>query len=552
VLLLGVAGLFEIAHHPRAAARFGTTLKFHWLKLRPVVAASTVNVKVDLSLGYQTLEGFGQAEPSSLVPPGVPPALSDSLRAVAIDKAFHQVGINMGIIGGLLESPGGYNERQNDNNDPFTINWAGFNADRLTGTKRYLVDLAKPFGFTNYFLGAEAPNVRWQSPWLAAIRRQDYSRFLEEAAEQVLANATYWRDTYGEELRYYQLGNEQVTGNHASMDPAGGYGSVNPTQQIVDLAKRAGARLRAAGFRKTRFIVGTEETEEASYQVASAVLADAQASQYVGAIGYHTYPYNTGYSSAQFILSTSGTGAPDPGRVAIRNRIRELAQRHSIGAWLMENSHLDSDPLSYDDFRARAIHIHDEFLYANAAAYFGEGSMWDLASQQRHFRNSDLYTGEGNVVLINNKTGKVDITGIGYAIGHYARWAKHGAVRVDARTTDPLVQVTAFRDDAAGRVSLVLINNSSAPTTVTVNLDAGMLTGNLTGEQSTPAGYWVPLAVCPPDSATVFHMALPATSVTSVDGNISSAPSRPSAAHVVSSARNVTGTLPIVERGCGT
>src|SRR6266704_3144666 len=72
----------------------GTAVKSGWFKSGPVAAAASVNVTVDLSLQYQTLEGFGQAEPSSLVYPGVPPALSDSLRSIAIDKAFHQVGIN--------------------------------------------------------------------------------------------------------------------------------------------------------------------------------------------------------------------------------------------------------------------------------------------------------------------------------------------------------------------------------------------------------------------------------------------------------------------------
>jgi uncharacterized protein (TIGR03437 family) len=544
-ILLLSAGL-AIVVFPGLGMRLRTRLKWDWLKLHPVMAAASVNVTVNLAVQYQTMEGFGQAEPSSLVYPGVPPALSDSVRAIAIDKAFRQVGINMGTIGGLLESPGSYDQRQNDNSDPFATNWMGFNVDALTGAKRYLVDLAKPLGFTGYYLGAEAPNVRWQSPWLAPIRQKDYNRFLDEAAEQVVANVAYWRNTYGEELRYYQFGNEQLTGNHASINPDGsGYGSVDPTTQIVDLAKRAGSRLRAAGYLKTRFMVGTEETEETSFQVASAILADPQARQYVGAIGYHTYPYGQGYSSVPFILTTSGAGTPDAGRIAIRNRIRDLARQYSIGAWLTENSHGGIDPLSFDDCRARAIHIHDEFLYANAAAYFGEASMWDLASEQMHFGDSNLYgtDNEGNVVLINNTTGRVDITGIGYAIGHYARWVKPGAVRVDSQSDDPLVQVTTFRDDTSSRVSLVLINNSSAPTTVTVNINGGTLSGSMSGEQSTPAAFWTVIGAFAPDSTTAFHIVLPATSVTSIAGSMSGAASGTPQALIVSSASYAPGSL---------
>jgi O-glycosyl hydrolase len=488
--------------------------------LRPIsVAADNVNVSVDASMEYQRLEGFGQAAPSTLFHLGSKTS-SDSLRAIAIEKAYHQVGINMGMIGMILESPGGWDQRRNDNDDPGAINWKGFDATGLKEARRYLVDLAKPYGFTNYYLGAEAPNVRWWAPWLAAIRKQDYNRFLDEAAEQVLATATFWKDAYGEEQPYYQMGNEQVTGNHASMDPSGGYGTVAPTQQVVDLVKRAGARLRAAGFVKTRFVVGTEETEESSFEMASAILADPEARQYVGAIAYHTYPYRTGYSSASFILSTSGAGAPDPSRVGIRNRIRDLARQYKVGAWKNENSNA-GDPLSFETFRARAIQIHDEFLYAGAAAYFCMYSMWDQTSQRLHFgQNSDLYKDEGHAVLINNTTKKVDITGIGYAIGHYARWIKPGAVRIEAKSSDPLLQVTAFRDNATGRLTVILLNNANLPVTATVNLDAVKLAGTLAGEQSSLAGYWAALPVLSLDNSTSFHIALPDNSVTSIAAKI--------------------------------
>src|SRR6266852_4035833 len=108
--------------------------------------ASSATVVVDGTVRYQTIEGFGQAEPSTLAYPG-PQTLSDSLRAIGVDKAFNQVGINMGIIGNLLESPSDWSQLQNDNGDPFSINWSGFSATGLNATKQYIVDWAKPYGF---------------------------------------------------------------------------------------------------------------------------------------------------------------------------------------------------------------------------------------------------------------------------------------------------------------------------------------------------------------------------------------------------------------------
>jgi hypothetical protein len=476
----------------------------------------TVAITVDAAVSLQTLEGFGQAENSVLVYPGEK-TLSDSLRIIAVRKVYGNAGINMGTIGTLLESPGGYDLRRNDNSDPFRINWSGFDPFYLDNAWQYVVGLAKPFGFNGYYLGAEAPNVRWGSPWLADIRQKDYSTYLEEAAEQVLANVAYWKNTHGEELSYYQLGNEQLSGNMAMINPdLSGYGTVDPVQQIVDVTKRAGARLAASGFTKTRFMVGTEESEQTSLAVSRAILADPEARQYVGAIGYHSYPYYQGYSSFPYILSTSGSGVPDTALVAVRNQIRDLAAANGLQVWMTENSH-GGDPLAYDGFRARAIQIHDEFVYANASAYFGEGAMWDLASQRLHSGNSDLYSSdnEGNIVLIDNDRGAVDLTGIGYAIGHYARWIKPGAVRVDASSSDALVQLTAFRDDRARRLTLVIINNSVGSQSVTVGVSGVVPNGGITGEQSTPSAYWNPIPALTPGTAG-FSITLPGTSVTSL------------------------------------
>src|SRR5260370_7515212 len=184
---------------------------------------------------------------------------------------------------------------------------------------------------------------------------------------------------------------------------------------------------------------------------------------------------------------------------------------------MTENSHA-GDPRSYDDFRARAIQIHDELIYVDASAYCGENAMWALASQRLHSGSDDLYgaDNEGNIVLINNDAGAVDITGIGYAIGHYARWVKPGSVRIHAPSSDALVQITAFRDDKQQRVALVLINNSPIAKNVTFNLRGLALTGNVTGEQSTRSGYWQPISAFAPTGPGAFSITLPNMSVTSV------------------------------------
>jgi len=57
----------------------------------------------------------------------------------------------------------------------------------------------------------------------------------------------------------------------------------------------------------------------------------------------------------------------------------------------------------------------------------------------------------------------VTITSTGRAIGHYARFIRRGAKRIDATSNDPLLLVSAFRDNTqGGRLVLVAINNAAA------------------------------------------------------------------------------------------
>ncbi len=88
---------------------------------------SSVTVRIDNGVEHQAMAGFGATNVSLVYDSSVGDTLGASLRAKAIDAVYNQVGINMGNLGGaLLESPGSYGQRSNDNDDPFTFNWSGF------------------------------------------------------------------------------------------------------------------------------------------------------------------------------------------------------------------------------------------------------------------------------------------------------------------------------------------------------------------------------------------------------------------------------------------
>jgi O-glycosyl hydrolase len=475
---------------------------------QPVPFSSSLDpnqVSVDVSISYQTIDGFG-ATHNSLIYQGMGSSLTPELRAQAVEAIYQKVGINLGNLeGALLESPGSYEQRSNDNDDPNEFNWSGFQTFGADAMQSNLLALAKPYGFNGYYVNQRV-NIRWASPWLEELRNTDYPRYLEEAAEQVAAGNIYWRDQYGIVPRYIMLFNEPLSGNGELQS-----GNV---QEVVDLVKAIGARLEREGFNDVRFVLPNEETVTKSLETAAAVLSDPVARKYVGPIGYHSYHYGSPYTSIPRLLSTSGAGTPDPDAVAARDKLRLLSQQYNLPVWMTEVSHGEVDSTSYDDFRGRAIHIHDELVYAHASAYFGMNNMWDTFSQEEHFGNQNLFDSEGTIVLIDNNQKKVYITGMGYAIGHYARWVKPGAVRVEALSGDPLLQVTAFKSPDSGQLILVLINNHPAPKDIQVEVEAATLLGSISGEQSTASQYWVPLQEFPISSPTGFNITLPPESVT--------------------------------------
>ncbi|MCC6167489.1 MAG: hypothetical protein IT329_09710 [Caldilineaceae bacterium] len=509
------AGQLPAAHTPETAAVSHAPATAVSVTVPAAAPAGPVIVVVDAALEHQRMDGFGAGHTSLVYAGTLGDVLNPDLRRQAIAAVYGQVGLHIGNLeAALLESPGGWEALANDNDDPTRINWAGFDTSSIDAMKSAVVDLAQPYGFDGYCL-AQKVNIRWASPWLKELRTANYPRYLAEVAEQVTAGAVYWRDTYGIVPRYLMLFNEPLSGN-GELD--GG-----TTQEVVDIIKAAGSRLRAAGFGEMTFVAPNEETERQTLETTRAILADAEARPYVGVIGYHTYPYGSTYADINRILATSGSGRPDAQALAVRDELAALAQQAGLPLWMTEVSHGAVDPLSFDALRGRAIHIHDELVYAGASGYFGMFSMWDRASQREHFGNDDLGQIEGHIALIDNASSTVAITGMGYAIGHYARWIGAGAVRVEATSSDPLLLVTAFHDKQAGRVALVLINNAQNGRTVEVKLQ-GLTPGDtITGEQSTADRPWQPLVLAGAAAGEGWTLTVPAASVTTLAASTDSA-----------------------------
>ena len=468
-----------------------------------------VSIRVDGTQNRQTIEGFGATTMSLVYEGQLGDPLTPELRRRAIDAAYGQVKLNGGNLNinfvraahsaaPVAEPTGLYH---------------GYRTFGSEAMKTKFVDLAAPLGFTEWCLSPKI-EIRWSNSQLRKLRDADYPAFLSACGEQVALCARFWRERYKLAPRFIMPFNEPTSGNR---ELAGG-----GTKDVTETVRAIGQRLKAEGFGNVKLVVPCEETVARSLAVAEAILSDEQARPFVGAIGYHCYPYGSPYASVPRILHASGRGQPDLKDIELRQRLRDLGYRYRVPLWMTEVSHSGAAALSFDALRGRAIHIHDEMLYADASAYYAMNAIWDLASHRDHFkgRGGDqpdaLFTEQDTVVLVDNDKQAVHITGMGYAIGHYARWIRRGAVRIDAESSDPLVQVTAFRDDAGRRIVLVLINNAHESRQLSVSSQGLSLAGRTSGEQSTAHSFWNSLTPGEVGQNGVVQLDVPGLSVTSL------------------------------------
>jgi O-glycosyl hydrolase len=468
-----------------------------------------VSIRVDGTQTRQTIEGFGATTMSLVYEGPLGDTLSPELRRRAIEAAYGQVKMNGGNLNVHFVRPV---HNLAHGAEPAGL-YHGYRTFGSEAMKTKLVDLAAPLGFTAWCLSPKI-EIRWSNPQLRKLRQTDYPAFLTACGEQAALCARFWRDRYQLVPRFIMPFNEPTSGNG---ELAGGN-----AKEVAEIVRAIGQRLRAEGFADVQLVVPCEETVARSLAVAETILADEHARPFVGAIGYHCYPYGSPYASVPRILHASGTGQPDRKEIELRQRLRDLGRRYQVPLWMTEVSHSGAPALSFDALRGRAIHIHDEMLYADASAYYAMNAIWDLTSHRDHFkgRGGDhpdaLFTEQDTVVLVDNDKRAVHITGMGYAIGHYARWVRRGAVRVEAESSDPLVQVTAFRDDADKRLVLVVINNGHGPQQLRLNANGFSPAGRITGEQSTAPTFWKPLPPVDIGQKGLVSLEVPGLSVTSL------------------------------------
>jgi glucuronoarabinoxylan endo-1,4-beta-xylanase len=227
----------------------------------------------------------------------------------------------------------------------------------------------------------------------------------DEYVEWAMVLLRHWREQ-GLEMPYFSILNEP--GYYQGVKLWSG-------AWMREVTKRLGARLKAEGF-ATKLVVPDDVSPADAYPRLQAILADADARQYVGAVAYHLY----------------GRGGED--------KIAQIAKQYGIPVWMSEYS-------TPDDWRAWAGIMYELLATDDVSAidymwgFFGD---WDRSQLIRIKVAGGNYTG-------------FDISRQYYGMGQYSRFVRPGAVRIAATSSDPDVKAVAF---LSGTTPVIVVTNS--------------------------------------------------------------------------------------------
>lgn len=422
---------------------------------------SEVDISIDASVRFQTFAGFG----ATLTPfgtdgifhshdPSQPEKVSvtSEQHAAIAQMLFQELGLTRTRV-----FPDGF-EPQNDNADPFTFNANAYDWSKVNELTDF-VSLARPYGLSTWWASFSVDSGVAQA-WLR--KSADSCALdplkLDEDVEWLLAAALRFREL-GDELPYLTINNEPDLCPKIVIS------------DYVEIVKRLGKRMRDFGL-STKIVVSDGWIPENAIEYMQAVLADPEASQYVGALAFHAYD---GYDNPHQILQTSALGNPPLANISVRERIRDLAVSKGLPVWMTEVCYCV--PREFSTFQlllARLNHLQDELTVTNVSAF----DAMNLYFIERPGVYDEL------VHVYFNADGTLnhsEVSPYGKMLGHYSRFIEPGSVRIKVESSDPLVRVVGFEQPNRS-LTFVLINNN--PTEVQIKLSLG-------GLHSIPVSYSV-------------------------------------------------------------
>ena len=377
----------------------------------PMSDVAAVNVDVNLSEEFQTIDGFGAFMGTGS---GMK---NEQVLNLAVDIGMSVA--RFGVINNEFEPV-------NDNSDPNVMAMENFYTSAVPlNTMRWLRDNAD---VDKYILSWWSPpawmkrNKAMSAEYWATDNKLE-PHYYEEYAEHVAAMIKMIKNETGIELYAISLQNEpQFNEPYPSCQ-------INP-REMRDLIKVVGPRLEREGLNTKIYWAEALPAQNAIDDYIFTVKDDPAAAKYVDIVAIHNY-------------DKDGINVGGPGSKTWA-QIYEWAQEPepSLPTWMTETS---GHANTWQGALNLAGNIYNALGYGNASAWI----WWSFNAD----RDSEKY----GLVVDNKPTSRY------YISKHYYKYIRPNAVRVYTLSEHEDVPCLAFKNPQLGKVTVIMINKSPAP-----------------------------------------------------------------------------------------
>jgi O-glycosyl hydrolase len=448
------------------------------LLLALYLQAFAQTITVDKSVQYQTIEGFGGFGPKKVWWESGP-----YYDAEYLNQTIDNLGVN--IFRTQIYWDG---EQANDDSNPNTFNWAGFNFGPTS-------DNGKQFPFISALSakGSKIIGTVWTPPlWMklftdsTRIPSQCYNCnncaigsparkpcggslnpiYYSEFAEYLVAYVKTLKQQTGVDLYGISIQNEPWFANPFEA-------TVVKPAEYADILKIVAQRFEAEGL-TTKFF-GPEHMAEWSWgiqtQYVNEILNDSTVKPYLDIYAVHSYVDGV----------TPDYGSAD----GWTNLYNNITVAHGKPIWMTETSSGDTGyTLGFN--MSRALYL---------ALKFGRVTGW-------------VYWYMADAMIVNNVPTK-----LGYALKNYYRYVRPGAVSVGATSSDPEILSLAFDHATDSSTTIVLINNGTTAKTITLSVSGGSIPAQYTIYRTSSTENCINAGIMPASGS----IQLPPQSITTLD-----------------------------------
>ncbi|MFH1761271.1 MAG: hypothetical protein ABIA63_09245, partial [bacterium] len=431
-------------------------------------SVNSANVTIDGSQEYQTIEGLGGCE-GWIFPPNT-----------LYSEIFDDLGVSMlrfRMLRYTESKPDENNEaRDNDNDDPFVIDWSGVDTSML----KYIAPLLQ----AAQSRGVKLIGTIFSPPsWMKTNGVAEQGGYLksgyeDELVEFILIWVKAIEKYHGIHVDYVSIQNEPNTTCCFTS-----YSS----SQLRDIIKLLGARFEAEGV--TTGIYSPDISGLGAFSgYVNTICGNPVAMAYVDRLATHNYTANFWNPDGMILQLTSAYN---------------LANSYGKKLWLTEYCDDQSNYGTWNEGLALVQHLHDALVYGQVSAWL----------------TYEIYRDpSGKAFSIYDDSGQ--ITPKFYHLKQYFRYVRPGAVRVETASSDTDILVTSFVHNDSNTFTVAAINRSSSNQDVTFGISniSGLSVLDVIRTSSTENADSVDQVIV---SGNSFNYILPDSSITTFTGAIS-------------------------------